>query len=309
MEGTGNGGEVLIVDDEPGVREPAREMCALAGYGVTVAGDGEEAVRLLEERPFDVAVVDIMLPDADGLELTEEIIGRFGVNVIVITGFSDRYSYEHAIDKGASDFIVKPVRLEELLLRIKRVLRERRLTREREELLQEMRRLAVTDGLTKLFNSRHFYQQIEVETGRARRYCRPLSLLLFDLDKFKNYNDTYGHLEGDKVLSAIARISRDCLRKMDSAFRYGGEEFTVILPETSGQEAMHVAERLREKVALHVFEPEPGTEVHLTVSVGVTEYAPGETARDLVRRVDAAMYVSKRKGGNAVSGLTKEAFV
>lgn len=136
--------------------------------------------------------------------------------------------------------------------------------------------LSITDGLTKLFNSRHFYDQLKSEINRAKRYGHPLSLLLLDIDDFKNYNDTYGHVEGDKVLVRLGQVIRRCLRKTDSAYRYGGEEFTVILPETTGDAAVALAERIRREFSNETFSTWSITPVRKTVSVGVAEYFPKE---------------------------------
>ncbi|HAY38511.1 MAG TPA: diguanylate cyclase response regulator, partial [Desulfobacteraceae bacterium] len=211
-----------------------------------------------------------------------------------------------AINKGASDLVFKPFRLEELLLRLKRVLKERRLTRERNRILSKLENLAITDGLTKLYNLRHFYNLLEIEIDRCRRYGHSLALLLADIDNFKVYNDTYGHLEGDKVLVRIGQIIRSCLRTMDSAFRYGGEEFTVILPETSAQEANNVAHRIRTAVEFENFFPEPENVVTVTISIGVTEYYNKELLAEFIKRADQAMYLSKERGRNAISSLFAE---
>jgi two-component system cell cycle response regulator len=235
--------------------------------------------------------------------LTDIIKSTHDIDVIVMTGYSGDYSYEEAIQKGASDFVFKPVRFEELLLRLKRVLKERRLTSEKARMLEKLQNLAITDGLTKLYNSRHFYSQLEVEIGRCRRYQHPLALLLLDLDHFKDYNDTYGHLEGDKVLVRIGDVIRTCLRSMDSAYRYGGEEFTIILPETNGEEALNVAQRIRTAIEAERFSPNPGANVRITISIGVTEYHPGEEVTVFVQRADQAMYNSKEDGRNRVSTL------
>ena len=178
-----------------------------------------------------------MLPVMGGLELTKLIKKASTSDVIVMTGYSDNYSYEEAINIGASDFVIKPVRLGELMLRLKRVLKERELTNERIRMMEKLQELAITDGLTKLYNSRSFYAQLELEIDRSNRYQHPLTLLLLDIDHFKEYNDKFGHLEGDKVLVGFSRIITSCLRTNDSAYRYGGEEFTVILPETAGEES------------------------------------------------------------------------
>jgi len=239
----------------------------------------------------------------DGLELTDEIKKSYDSDVIVMTGYSGSYSYEEVINKGASDLVFKPVRYKELLLRLKRVLKEQRLTRERIQMLGRLQKLAITDGLTGLYNSRYFYNQLDLEADRSNRYNHSLSLLLLDIDHFKEYNDSYGHLEGDKVLVRIGELIKACLRKMDTAYRYGGEEFTIILPETNGEEALTVAERIRTGIADERLSPKPGVEVKKTISVGVTQYRPGERVSKLVERADKAMYLSKDKGRNGISTL------
>ena len=254
---------ILIVDDEDGVRDSMNEFIQMAGYNSIMASDAEEALELLKKISSDIQVVitDIMLPGMGGLELTKLIKRDFDSDVIVMTGYSGDYSYEEAINMGASDFVIKPVRLEELLLRLKRVLKERDLTKERVRMMEKLQRLAITDGLTKLHNSRSFYSQLEVEVDRFNRYKHPLALLLLDIDNFKSYNDSFGHLEGDKILVRISQVIKSCLRKLDTAYRYGGEEFTVILPETSCEEAMLVAERIRNVVQSEVFLPETAVEL------------------------------------------------
>jgi diguanylate cyclase (GGDEF)-like protein len=162
------------------------------------------------------------------------------------------------------------------------------------------RELSITDSLTKLYNSRHFFRQLRQEIERAKRYEEPLSLILLDIDNFKGYNDTYGHLEGDRVLAVLAAVIRANLRSADSAYRYGGEEFTVILPETEGESALLVAERLRKGFEDSVLTPLPRSEVHMTVSVGVTQYFPGEEDTVFIKRADSAMYTAKTSGKNRV---------
>jgi len=173
-------------------------------------------------------------------------------------------------------------------------------------MLKKVQKLAITDGLTKLFNSRHFYDQLEREVDRSNRYRHPLALLLLDIDNFKRYNDTYGHIAGDKVLVEIGETITTCLRTIDSAYRYGGEEFTILLPETSGAEAIKVAERIRVSVAECRFYPGENNEVRVTVSTGVTQHLPGEATSAFVRRADEAMYSSKQAGKNRVTYLSGE---
>ena len=297
---------ILIVDDDAAIRDSMHQFMARSGFNTFTASSAEEALELLKTNSVEVIITDIILPGKDGLMLTDAVKKKYNIDVIVMTGYSGNYSYEEAISKGASDFVFKPVRFEEVLLRLKRVLRERQFTKERVQILGKLEKLAITDGLTTLYNLRHFYNQLEIEVGRSNRYGHSLGLLLLDIDHFKVYNDTFGHLEGDKVLIRLGQIIRSCLRTMDSAYRYGGEEFTIILPETGGEEAKTVAHRIRNAVKAAKFFPEPDKPQHITISVGVTEYYKKEELTTFIQRADKAMYLSKLAGRNKVSSLFAE---
>lgn len=292
---------ILIVDDDLSIRDAMHEFIEMSGFVSSVASSAEEALDVLTTNSVEVVITDIMLPGMDGLALTDRIKRTADSDVIVMTGYSTEYSYEEAISKGASDFVFKPVRFEELLLRLKRVLNERRLNQERVRMLDELKKLSITDGLTQLYNSRHFYTQLKGEIERCNRYEHKLSLLLLDIDNFKEYNDTYGHLEGDKILVRLGQVIRSCLRKMDTAYRYGGEEFTIILPDTDADEARTVAERLRLAVGSEDFTDGRNPDVRITISIGVTQYFQEEKVASFVQRADQAMYRSKQAGRNKVS--------
>jgi diguanylate cyclase (GGDEF)-like protein len=156
--------------------------------------------------------------------------------------------------------------------------------------------LSIKDDLTGLYNQRHFYHLLHAEIERSERYVRPLSLLLIDIDDFKLFNDTYGHMEGDRVLERIGATIQRCVRRTDWAFRYGGEEFTIFMPETLGDQAGVVAERIRAEFRAERFRPSPGREESKTVSIGIAEYRPGEELRDFISRADRNMYEAKRRG-------------
>ncbi|MEA3417065.1 MAG: diguanylate cyclase [Thermodesulfobacteriota bacterium] len=297
---------ILIVDDDAAIREAMHEFIELAGFSVFTASSGEEALELLKPNNISVVITDMMMPGMNGLELTGLIKKNYDTDVIIMTGYSDKYSYEQAISKGASDIIFKPMHFKELLLRLKRVLKERQLKKERSTMLKNLEELAITDELTQLYNSRHFFKQLDMEVYRSKRYEHPLSLLFLDVDRFKKYNDAYGHLQGDKVLIRLSRIIKSCLRTMDSAYRYGGEEFTVILPETQGKEALIVAARIKALMEAEKFTPEPGKIVKVTISIGVTEYCPDESVSNFVERADKAMYIAKQEGRNRVASLNCE---
>jgi len=298
--------KILIIDDDAGVRDSMQEFIKDSGYDIYTASSAEEALELLKSEIVDVVITDIILTGMDGLELTDLIKHNYDIDVIVMTGYSEKFSYEDAINKGASDLVFKPVRYRELMLRLKRVLKERQLSIDRAKMLKTLEKLAITDGLTRLYNLRHFYKQLEIEIDRCNRYGHSLALLLLDIDHFKKCNDTYGHLEGDKVLIRLGQIVKLCLRTMDSAYRYGGEEFTIILPETTGKEANNVAERISASVESERFSTEAGEDFSITISIGVTEYFKEEQLSTFIHRADQAMYKSKAKGRNRISFLAAE---
>lgn len=176
--------------------------------------------------------------------------------------------------------------------------------RNREQLQEQEQRLlelSITDELSGLFNSRYFFQRIEQEIDRSLRYHRPLSLLFMDIDDFKRFNDEHGHVEGDKVIREIGRTIQTLLRGNDIAFRYGGEEFVALLPETPERGGGLVAERIRASFQEHTFNPADGSgPLHCTLSIGVAELEGSERPKAFVRRADQALYQAKTKGKNQV---------
>jgi diguanylate cyclase (GGDEF)-like protein len=173
-----------------------------------------------------------------------------------------------------------------------------------EEALRESenryRELSIVDDLTQLYNSRHFYIQLKIEIDRSNRYEQPLTLLLLDLDDFKAFNDTYGHIAGDQVLRRLGQVVKRCLRETDFAFRYGGEEFIILLPVTTCRDAAVTAERIRAELKEETFSPAPGKDVHVTVSIGLGQYKPQEDMKIFVHRVDQLMYQAKKNGKDRV---------
>ena len=165
---------------------------------------------------------------------------------------------------------------------------------------RRFRKLSITDDLTGIYNSRHFFNRLKNEIERTNRYGHPLSLLILDLDNFKNYNDHHGHVAGDEDLAKTGKILRNSLRKTDSAYRYGGEEFTIILPETEGRDAAHFAERLRMTFESQAFAVEKEGSLSVTASIGVAQYKKKEEVADFIKRADDNMYVAKEKGKNQV---------
>lgn len=165
---------------------------------------------------------------------------------------------------------------------------------QQKRLENELKEMSIKDSLTCLYNQRYFYDRLDAEIERATRQGHPLSLLLFDIDKFKPYNDCHGHLEGDKVLRTAGEVVLECTREhVDIGFRYGGDEFTVILPEADERQGYVIAERIRQSFEAKLFD-------RLTLSIGLMEYKQGSTLRSFIRFADAMMYDAKRSGGNRV---------
>jgi two-component system, cell cycle response regulator len=304
---------ILVAAPQKDVREILQEAMVMAGYQCIVAANGPEALDQLSEHPVDVVVTDIKMPMMDGLELTARIRKSHGADVIVMAGLSDDFTFEDIIAKGASELLLKPVSISELYMRIKRVLRERTLIIERNTALQRLQEseqhyqaLSITDGLTKIFNARHFYSTLRPEVERSRRYDHPLTVLMLDIDNFKKHNDAYGHLEGDKVLARFAQIIKDCLRQCDTAYRYGGEEFAMILPVTTGEQGVVAAERVLASLRNEVFTPTPGSCVRVTASIGVAQYCGNEDIMDFVRRADQNLYAAKAAGKDCVYYKTEK---
>ncbi|MFC1881654.1 diguanylate cyclase [Thermodesulfobacteriota bacterium] len=297
--------KILIVDDDTIVSDVLAEFLTRSGFLVIQTTSAEKAETILKNEEFNIVITDIKLPGKDGIQFTKDIKEKYNLEVIVITGHSSEYLYEDVIKIGASDLIFKPIRFEELQIRITRTLRERRLKIERDQMIQELKMLSIKDSLTDLYNARHFYAKLTNEIKRTERYSHPLSLIFIDIDKLKVINDTYGHIIGDEAIALVAKKIDASLRSEDTAYRFAGDEFTVILPETTSKEAFVVADRIRselQKVSIVVKDKEISD---ITVSMGIAEYQRNEEINQFIHRSDKEMYNSKGKGGNKISVATR----
>jgi diguanylate cyclase (GGDEF)-like protein len=291
----GRQGKVLIVDDEPDTQDIIGRLLRFEGFDVLTASSGEEGVRRVEEEHPEVVLMDISLPGIDGNEALRRIrkITPFP-SVVMLTAYATVENAIHALKEGASDFLKKPFENEHLIHVVRQSLEKYRTMREKERLEEEVRRLSITDDLTGLFNHRHFYKTLESELARLKRQKMPLSLLMFDVDQFKRYNDRYGHLEGDKVLRKIGEVVNHSIRSnVDSGYRYGGDEFAVLLIGASVDHALVIAERIRASIEEAGFQ-------EVTVSLGLAEFQESFTLEDFVRSADEATYTAKHSGGNRV---------
>ena len=286
----------------------------------------EERFRLLSESAFEAIVIHeegILLNANDqyfkmfgyepGEALGKEMISvTFAPEVLafvkkqVATGSLGPYETIGLRKDGARFPIEILVRKMEHKGRIVRFAAIRDITERKlvEDMLMESekkyRELSIIDDLTQLHNSRHFYAQIEIEIERSNRYGQPLTLLLLDIDRFKKFNDKYGHVEGDYVLSQLGQVIKRCLRDPDSAYRYGGEEFTIILPMTTSNEGIVTAKRIQRELRKETFSPMLDQKINMTVSIGLAQYEPMEKMKTFVQRVDKLMYQAKKDGRDRI---------
>jgi diguanylate cyclase (GGDEF)-like protein len=239
---TGNRAQqsVLSVDDDGELRELLHELICQMGHASVTAADGIDALEKMEEKQFDIVITDINMPRLNGVGLIKRITSDFSdTDVIAITGYQTEYNYTDIIALGASDFISKPINIDEFEAKIKRIVRERNMR-------FELRRLSTCDALTGLYNRRRLDDNLQNEAIRASRQHYDLYLLLIDIDNFKVYNDKHGHQQGDRILQELARIILRSIREnVDSGYRYGGDEFAATILHANPQQALMVAERLR----------------------------------------------------------------
>ena len=301
--------KILVVEDDEIVSKLMYEFLSRSGYEAIIVHSAEEAEKILEKEKIPIILTDIKLPGIDGMTFTKKVKKQYNLDVIIATGYSSEYFYEDAINNGASDLIFKPIRLNELMLRINRVIRERSLINERDQMIARLKRQSIRDPLTELYNSRHFYAQLEDEVQRAERYLHPLSLIFIDIDKFKTINDTYGHMVGDQALLLIAKKMEASLRSQDTAYRFAGDEFTIILPETTSDNAKFVADRIKSEMDTESLMIREQEITKITLSIGVAEYQRNENKEQFVHRADVTMYEAKKRGGNTVAVSPKLAAV
>jgi diguanylate cyclase (GGDEF)-like protein len=325
----------LVVDDEQSIRGIVAQVLTDEGYQVSQASSGEEALAMFQKQPFPVVFTDVRMSGMSGLDLLKRLKQlKTGGHVIIMTSHGTMDVAVNALTAGAYDFLHKPFDDLELIVNVaKRAMQSYVLVRERERLMatlksrneamanlnkafkaltvtlknknqalenlnEAFKAMAIRDDLTGLFNRRYFDEAIASEVVRATRYNRDLTLIFIDVDHFKNFNDEFGHQLGDAALKKISAILRDLVRETDIATRYGGEEFIVILPETSKQDAWAVAEKIRETVASTAIE---GAPKKITISAGVATLGQdGNNTAELIGKADQAVYQAKRDGRDRV---------
>lgn len=305
---------ILIVDDDLFMRKILLRYLERENYRVVEAENGMEALQLYQEHHPDMILLDAMMPILDGFECCsqlQKLPNGDHTPVLIITALEDRESVDRAYNVGASDYVTKPIHWAVLRQRVRRLLDQANLRTQLEAanqqlaiVVEELRRLVSIDGLTQVANRRCLDEYLEQECRRSQREQNPISLVLCDIDFFKNYNDNYGHQEGDYCLKQVAQAISQCTnRPADLVARYGGEEFAIVLPNTDAEGALSVALRATEVVrSLKLTHSFSDIANCVTISCGVATLSPLNEIKvvNLIKSADLALYLAKSEGRNCV---------
>ncbi|MFZ4855975.1 MAG: diguanylate cyclase [Desulfuromonadaceae bacterium] len=297
---------ILIIDDSATVREQiirTLEPFNLFNFYYE-AEDGLYGFKKLLSSPVDIILCDLEMPRIDGFTFLNMLKARpehLNVPVIILTGMDGRERKLRGLEQGASDYITKPFDHEELVARVKIHLKIKKLQDDLKRSNELLLELSNTDHLTGLFNRRYMMEALDKEVQRCIRKCGDLSLIMLDIDHFKQVNDRYGHLQGDIVLQRVALQLNKELRSYDCAARYGGEEFIAILPDSTLQQSIYVADRIRLAIQGATFEG-PLSPLCLTASIGVAHFSTVQSATvdGFIKQADDALYRAKANGRNRV---------
>lgn len=300
--------KILLVEDSATLRYAISRYITEAGHEAIMAEDGEEAMHIVDEVAVDMIIMDVEMPGLDGFETTcliREMLGDHWVPIIFVTGKGEESDFTDGIEAGGDDYLIKPV--SRIILKAKMRAMERIIDM-RNQLNQanrELTELSERDSLTRLYNRRAFETHAKEYWRQANRSREPISILLLDIDHFKAYNDTYGHLAGDDCIREVSQaISASANRPGDMVARYGGEEFVVLLTNTPESGARHVAELIRASVVnMHIPHRESSASEYVTISIGgaTLNNTPNGDLSSLLHAADQALYRSKGAGRNCIN--------
>lgn len=310
--------DILVVDDEESIRRVVSRVLIDDGHRVTTAETGEQAFDLILKRPFNLVITDIRMSGMSGMELLTKIRKvNSSIEVVIITSYASLDTAVQAMRDGAYDYLAKPFEslhaISSVAARVKDKFLLNRQTNELNQKLrtynsqleranQELKELTTSDTLTNLFNKLYFEKYFKAEFIRSYRYNHTLSLILVDVDYMEKYNDKHGRKRGDDLLRFMAELLSASIRVTDVACRYSGEEFIVIMPETTKEGAVVLADKIRKAVEDYPFDgQETQPDGNITVSIGVAAYpGDGESDSDIVQSVEEAVKEAQRSGNNKV---------
>lgn len=290
---------IMVVDDTPENLKLLRSILINSGYAVRVMPEAALALESISTQAPDLILLDITMPQMSGFEMCRNLKTnpKFkNIPVIFISAKIELKDKIEAFAVGGVDYITKPFQEAEVLARVNTHLTLAVTQRELKEKNEELKRLAITDRLTGLYNRLKLDESLTYEFERITRSYKPFSLILLDIDHFKKVNDQHGHQTGDIVLVEMAKVLTESIRKTDILGRWGGEEFLIICPETSKEGAKNLAEKLRKTIEGNPFQFMNS----LTSSVGVATYRKHDTITNLIERADKALYTAKNNGRNRI---------
>jgi two-component system, cell cycle response regulator len=299
-------GRILVVEPDVYTLEKIAHILESHGHEVLMAQNAAKAEAILaQEKALDLVISALYLGDSDGLRLCSHMRSKSQMRrlpVLLVLGQGELGGLVKGFDLGINDYLFRPIDGNELKARVRTQVRRKRYQEGLLDSYQRSLTLALTDTLTGLYNRRYLDAHLESTVARATASGKEVSILMLDLDHFKRINDTYGHLVGDQVLKDVAQRLSHGVREFDLAARIGGEEFVVVMPDSSDEVGIKVAERLRGSIgATPVAIPAPVGLISVTVSVGVAIVAPGETGVSALHRADEALYAAKAVGRNKVA--------
>lgn len=291
---------ILIIEDEEDILALLSSLLEGEGYHIITACNGRKGIEQFEEHSPDIIITDVRMPVMDGIEVLREIKAKGSdTEVIILTGHSDEATAIDCLRLGAYDYFCKPLEdIDVLFTAVERVLEKRSLEQKNRSLVKQLEELSIRDSLTGLYNYRHLQSCLDDEINRSRRYGHSFFVLMIDADHFKDVNDTYGHLFGDHVLKKIGGLITGELRSTDRLYRYGGEEFFVIMNEISKTQAVKAVHRQMTAIRNHTFVYQ-NQKARVTVSMGGAFFP--QDAQDkvnLVKTADQALYRAKEAGRN-----------
>jgi two-component system, cell cycle response regulator len=304
MADAGRAGRVLIIDDRAASAERFAQMLSNE-HSVDIERDPAEALFHAAEGDYDLAIVSLALKDHDALRLCSQLrsLDRTrNVPILAICEADDNARMIRGLEIGVNDYLLRPVDKNELHARVRTQIRKKRYTERLRDNVQQSIEMAITDGLTGLYNRRYMESHLGALVEQATARGKPLAAFVLDIDYFKSVNDTYGHDAGDDVLREFSTRIKKSIRGIDLACRLGGEEFVIVMPETDMAVATIVAERLRRRIASEAFAIAQGTKhIEVTISIGLATLDTVEdTAATILKRADQALYRAKRDGRNRV---------
>jgi diguanylate cyclase (GGDEF)-like protein len=292
---------ILIIDDITENLKVVGTMLDEAGYNTTFATSGYQGLNRLKNNRIDLILLDLMMPEMDGLQFCQYLKNDPEIQeipIIFLTANQEQDNLVNAFESGAVDYITKPFIKNELLARVKTHLTLKQTTDNLKSALLQLQQLSQLDPLTQILNRRSFFEFAEVQFNQAIRDKTIFALLIADLDHFKQINDNYGHLIGDRTLITFTSVVGNYIKKGDHFGRYGGEEFVILLPETNLKDALKIAQGICYLIADLSIPTEKGN-LQITVSIGVAVSAPQDTRiEDIFDRADKSLYQAKALGRN-----------